>query len=96
MGSLIFLENLMIAVILTETQHEYLVYLFEKCSENGMFPPSELKIAATTWDAISNPQKFDLPPAPEKEVQVIDGPVSVALNGDMAIPISPEDAQKLL
>ena len=86
----------MIAVILTETQHEYLVYMFEKCSENGMFPPAELKIAATTWEAVTHPQKFDLPPASEKEVHVIDGPISVALNGDMTLPISSEDAQKLL
>jgi hypothetical protein len=83
----------MFAVILTETQHKYLVYMFEKCSENGMFPPGELKIAATTWEAVSNPQKFDLPGVPE--TAVIKGPVSVSLDGDLSLPISPEEAETL-
>lgn len=73
----------MIAVVLTEGQHDYLKYIFQSNIEAGL-PVGELAIAAEVWKAVSSAQKFELP---EKEPHVIEGPISVTVNGDMTLPV---------
>lgn len=80
----------MIAVILTETQHDYLTYVFQKYIESGV-STNELAAAAQTWDALNKAQKFELPPQGEKEVKTIDGPVALVVNGDMTLPVDVQE-----
>jgi len=75
----------MIAVVLTEDQYNYLTYVFQRNTEAGL-PVGELAIAAEVWKAVSSAQKFELP---EKETHVIDGPLSLTVNGDMTLPVDP-------
>lgn len=87
----------MLAIIMTPTQHEYLTYVFQEYCKAGV-PPPELAVAADAWRALSSPQKFDLPGqtgnignigiSGAPETVAIKGPVSVAVNGDMSMPLS--------
>ena len=73
----------MLAIILTPEQHEYLTYVFQEYCKAGV-PPEELGFAANALKALSSPQKFELPPP----TQVIEGPVSVEVKGNMTMPLS--------
>ena len=98
----------MIVVTLDKNTFDYLKFVLESHCENGL-PTGELQIAANAWACIQDAKEvtkdgirlalsgkeFTPLAPPEAEVQHIQGPLNVQVNGDMTLPISQADADEM-
>ena len=98
----------MIVITLEPNTLEYLKFIFESHCEKGL-PVAELNVAAATWNSIFQArevtkegvtpvfhQEYDEAPAQEQTTKHIQGPLNIEVNGDMTVPISPEQHAKMM
>ena len=76
-----------------QDQFEYLMYVFHNHVKSGI-EPQELVIAGQVWDTLKRTQVIE-PPVEEKEVVQIPGPLSIVHNGDMRVPVSPQQLAEM-
>jgi hypothetical protein len=84
-----------IITLANKDHFDYLMFVFHKHVTGGGMEPDELAVAAQVWQQLKSAREFDpatLEQPGEREVVKIDGPLSIAHEGNVEIPI---DAEKL-
>ena len=99
----------MIVITLEPETLAYLRFVFENHCGKGL-PLDELQIAAATWICVKEAKEitkegirsafseegFQPHSSDEQEVRHIQGPVNVELNGDLTLPVTHEQVDKIM